>query len=110
MARNDFYKNPKWLRKREVILRRDDYLCRECRRYGRSTPATTVHHIIPLLWCLVHNLSLALASINLISLCNKCHEKMHDRDTYKLTALGLEWVRRAGEIGLKWINENGSIN
>ena len=39
-----FYKSKKWKTKRQSILRRDEYLCRECKRYGKTTPATTVHH------------------------------------------------------------------
>lgn len=102
---NNFYKTLGWIRKRAKILRRDEYMCQECKRYGKTTPATMVHHIIPLAWCLIHNIALALASINLISLCDKCHNKMHDRDSDELTALGLEWVRRMGEIGLQWIDK-----
>ncbi len=100
-----FYKSTKWRHKRKLILRRDEYLCQECKRYGKSTAAKTVHHIIPLAWCLLHNLALALASINLISLCDMCHNKMHDRDTDKLTNLGLQWVRRMGRIGQEWIDK-----
>lgn len=65
-------------------------MCRECLRYGKSTPATTVHHINPL----EHNKALALVSKNLISLCETCHNKMHDRDTHELTELGIAWVER----------------
>ena len=32
-----FYKTAKWKNKRGKILRRDEYLCRECRRYGKLT-------------------------------------------------------------------------
>jgi len=104
MAR-DFYKTPGWKHKRVRILKRDEYLCQECKRYGKTTAATTVHHIIPLTWCLIYNLMLALASINLISLCDKCHDKMHNRTDNKLTALGLSWVKRIGQFGLDWINK-----
>ena len=103
MSQEPFYKTTKWKHKRERILRRDEYLCQECKRYGKTTPATTVHHIIPLAWCLIYNIALALASINLISLCDKCHDKMHDRASNKLTALGLAWVKRMGQIGTDWI-------
>lgn len=85
-----FYKSYAWRHKRERVLRRDGYLCCECRRYGRSTPATTVHHIEPL----KDKPELRLEGSNLISLCNKCHEQMHNRDTNTLTPLGVEWVRR----------------
>jgi 5-methylcytosine-specific restriction endonuclease McrA len=100
-----FYKSNKWTSKRSKILRRDGYVCQECKRYGKTTAATTVHHIIPLAWCLIYNVSLTLASINLISLCDKCHDKMHDRTSNKLTALSIAWVRRMGQIGIEWIEK-----
>lgn len=102
---NPFYKTDKWKKKRPKILRRDEYLCRECKRYGKSTPATTVHHIIPLTWCLIYKAAFALANINLVSLCEQCHNKMHDRITNKLTEFGLAWVKRMGSIGLEWIEK-----
>lgn len=102
-----FYKTTGWKDKREKILRRDNYLCQECKRYGRTTAASTVHHIIPLNWCLLFNKALALFSINLVSLCDQCHNKMHDRETNRLTALGLEWVKRMGVQGQDWIERYG---
>ncbi len=101
----NFYKSTKWKHKRANTLRRDEYLCQECKRYGKSTPAATVHHIIPLAWCLIYDLCLALASINLVSLCKQCHDMVHDRTTDKLTELGLQWVRRMGKVGLEWIEK-----
>ena len=84
------YKDKKWLRKRQSILRRDNYLCRECKRYGKTTPADTVHHIKPL----EYYPELFLFNQNLISLCASCHNKMHDRDTRELTATGLALWKR----------------
>jgi len=84
------YKNSKWLKKRNVILKRDEYLCRECKRYGRTTEATTVHHVKSA----SNYPELIYDSKNLISLCNKCHNEMHDRNTDELTAKGIEWVNR----------------
>lgn len=83
----NFYKSKRWIKKRENILRRDNYECRECKRYGKTTPATTVHHIYPLE---THH-HLRLISINLISLCNKCHNSMHDRNTNAITDIGKRW-------------------
>lgn len=93
MARN-FYKGWKWKRKRERILRRDEYLCRECKRYGRTTAATTVHHIQPL----EQRPELALVSRNLISLCDGCHNAMHDRESGGLTEKGRSWVARVSPL------------
>lgn len=89
-----FYKTRKWEQKRKAILRRDQYLCRECRRYGRATPAATVHHVHPI----EERPDLALDSRNLISLCDECHNKMHDRITGRLTELGEWWRRKVGEL------------
>jgi len=85
-----FYKTKRWLRKRSVILRRDEYMCRECRRYGKTTQANTVHHIYPL----ENYPQYRLTNDNLISLCGECHNKMHDRVTNALTKPGMEWKRR----------------
>ena len=99
-----YYKRPRWKHKRKVILKRDDYLCRECKRYGRATEATTVHHIIPLAWCLIYKPEFAMTSVNLLSLC-KCHGEMHDKTNNRLTDKGLAWVKRMGEVGLQWIEK-----
>lgn len=69
----DIYKSVRWQRKREQILRRDRYLCQDCKRYGRRVDATEVHHIkhadeYP---------ELAFKASNLVSLCAACHNKRH---------------------------------
>lgn len=87
---NRFYLSKRWKQKRENILRRDKYICRQCKRYGRTTPATLVHHIYPL----EHYPEYKLTSINLISLCNTCHEQMHDRATGEIRDIGLVWQRK----------------
>jgi 5-methylcytosine-specific restriction endonuclease McrA len=89
MAMKD-YKDKRWLKKRQVILKRDDYLCKECKRYGKRRQAEQVHHINPL----EEYPELILTNDNLISLCTKCHDKMHDRNNNKLTPLGMQWVER----------------
>ena len=82
------YKGGKWERKRQAILRRDNYLCRECKRYGKTTSANTVHHIMPV----EMSGELVYDNNNLISLCSSCHNGMHYRETRELTAKGLRWV------------------
>ena len=68
-----FYKSVRWKKKRKAILRRDRYMCAECRKYGRRKDATTVHHIK----ALEHCPELAFDNKNLVSLCEACHNKQH---------------------------------
>jgi len=89
-----FYKSRRWERKRRVVLRRDEYMCRECRRYGRTTKANTVHHIHPR----EVRPDLELDDRNLISLCESCHNAMHDRLTGALTDAGKRWAENVGEL------------
>ncbi|TKI55111.1 HNH endonuclease [Brevibacillus antibioticus] len=84
------YKSRRWKRKREAILRRDKYMCQESKRYGKTEPATTVHHIYPLEFYP----ELAFVDWNLISLSDKQHNAMHERVTHELTALGRAWQER----------------
>ena len=41
------YKCQRWLDLRRAVLARDAYQCRECRRYGKRTEASVVHHAWP---------------------------------------------------------------
>lgn len=78
------YHSGRWKNKRMKILKRDGYLCQDCKRYGKRVDATTAHHIYPAdvypeyAWC----------DWNLIALCAKSHDKMHDRMNNVLTADG----------------------
>lgn len=69
----DIHKSMRWKRKREQILRRDDYLCQDCKRYGKRVDATEVHHIKHV----DEYPELAYQNDNLISLCAACHNKRH---------------------------------
>lgn len=79
MDKLQFYGSTTWKAKRESILRRDGYKCQNCKRYGKSTPATTVHHIKPF----EDFPELALENKNLISLCEACHNKEHPEKAKK---------------------------
>ena len=85
------YHSGKWRTKRKKILKRDGYMCQVCKRFGKRLDATTVHHIYPAekypeyVW---HDW-------NLISLCGKCHDKMHDRTNDTLTKDGEQLKRLA---------------
>ncbi len=70
---SDIHKSMRWKKKREQILRRDNYLCQDCKRYGKRVDATEVHHIKHV----DEYPELAFQSSNLISLCAACHNKRH---------------------------------
>ena len=70
---DDFYQSTRWKKKRQSILARDGYQCRECRRYGRMREAKEVHHIKHL----DEHPERAFDDDNLISLCHRCHNAMH---------------------------------
>lgn len=71
--REEFYNSPKWRRKSKQILRRDKYQCQLCKRYGRLVEAEIVHHKLEL----DEYPELALDDDNLVSVCKKCHNKLH---------------------------------
>jgi len=73
MDTTTFYDSAKWKHTRLRAMRRDGYRCQLCKRYGRLTPATEVHHIEHL----EDNPSRAYDLSNLISLCHQCHNKQH---------------------------------
>ena len=74
-------KNKRWRRLRERALRRDGYRCQEAKRYGKAEPAEDYPEYAYCLW-------------NLVSLTAENHDRMHDRLTRKLTALGTYWKNR----------------
>ena len=81
------YKDKRWRSKRDTALRRDKYECRNCKRFGITTTATVVHHV----WFLRDYPKWWLCLWNLISLCEKCHNKMHNKDSDIPTELGEYW-------------------
>lgn len=73
MSNKAFYNSKAWKSKREYILKRDGYLCQECRKYGKNTEAKLVHHIIEV----EEDPMLKLKNNNLVSVCHSCHNKAH---------------------------------
>lgn len=72
---NKFYKTYKWKQKRKEVLKRDNYECQRCKERGKFSPGQCVHHIKELKF----NPALAFANDNLITLCNRCHNDIHDK-------------------------------
>lgn len=81
------YNQEKWKNKRSVILKRDSFKCVECSKRGISKKATMVHHINPS----DKYPELFYENKNLISLCNECHNSMHDRNNKTLSELGRKY-------------------
>ena len=84
------YKARRWKRLRAQVMRRDGYRCQLSKRYGKSVPAELVHHIYPV----DEFPEYAFAPWNLIAVSRAAHNKLHDRDSDKLTAEGVALMRR----------------
>ncbi len=78
----NFYKSRAWRETREIVLRRDNYECQECKKQGKVTTinpekhkSLDVDHILELETHpeLAHDLD------NLVTLCISCHNKKHNR-------------------------------
>lgn len=91
-------KNKRWRRLRQAALKRDGFMCREARRYGRHETAEYVHHC----WPAEDWPEYAYELWNLVSLSKSAHDAMHDRATGRLTPLGESWRRRAAPPGPKF--------
>lgn len=84
------YKSRRWERLRAQVMRRDGYRCQLSKRYGKSVPADLVHHIYPV----DEFPEYAFEPWNLIAVSRAAHNKLHDRDSDKLTAEGVALMRR----------------
>jgi 5-methylcytosine-specific restriction enzyme A len=69
---SNFYRSTIWRKKREYILKRDEWQCQEHKKYGVNREASIVHHIVP-----IEEGGDKLKNSNLISVCAKCHNKLH---------------------------------
>jgi 5-methylcytosine-specific restriction protein A len=73
MPNNQYYKTKRHREWREKVLRKAGYLCVECAKYGRRTPATHAHHIKPR----DQYPELQYTVSNGMALCGACHNKAH---------------------------------
>ena len=69
----EFYKSSAWRTAREIALKRDKYLCQDC----KERPAEVVHHIKHLDKNNVNDPNISLNQDNLISICAMCHSLRH---------------------------------
>ena len=72
-----FYKTAVWVKCQKTIMKRDGYLCQDCLKHGKITPATEVHHIKFITPENMIDPAITTNPDNLVSLCHDCHEKRH---------------------------------
>ena len=70
------YNTRRWKDLRAAKIRNNP-VCEECARKGKTTPAKEIHHIRP--FEIDNDLSLAYDYDNLISLCVECHKEAHEK-------------------------------
>lgn len=87
----EFYSSGAWKAVREQAKKRDHYLCVDCLREGRITPAEEVHHIIPLTPANINDPSVSLSLDNLVCVCKECHKARHGAKARRYTVD--EWGR-----------------
>ncbi|MFM1525259.1 MULTISPECIES: HNH endonuclease [Helcococcus] len=97
MSRDKRYKSVAWRNLRKLVLQRDNFLCQQSKRFGKTRPAEMVHHIFPAdeYPHLFYNIN------NLISLSNIEHNKLHDRESKKMTDEGKKLQQRYKNIIFK---------
>ena len=73
-----FYTSSQWIRLRDLMMMWAGYQCEACKAQGKLTPATEVHHKIPIRvdW------SKRLAPDNCIALCHSCHMNEEKKTTH----------------------------
>ena len=79
---HSFYIWGEWLKVREDVLKLDKFECQDCKKKGKYTKATTVHHNQFLKKYPEHALEIFYEFAgkryrNLVSLCHDCHEARH---------------------------------
>lgn len=85
-----FYSSGAWKKTREIILKRDAYLCADCMKQNKLTPAEEVHHITELTPENINDPSVTLSPSNLVALCRECHRARHGarQRRYKINERG----------------------
>ena len=71
-AEQQFYSSRRW-REASIAKRQRDPFCERCQRNGKITPATLVHHKVP-----IKDGGDPFAWDNLEAICKSCHSKIHN--------------------------------
>ena len=78
--RMNIYNTARWRELRVLKLQRNP-LCEICLKSGRVTPADDIHHVISFMSTHdpIQRKFLAFDFNNLMSLCDRCHQEIHNR-------------------------------
>lgn len=80
--RMSIYNTARW-RELRVLKFKSNPLCEMCLKADRITPADDIHHIVSFMTTYdpVQRTFLAFDFDNLMSLCDRCHQAIHNRST-----------------------------
>lgn len=103
MTYSEKLKDPRWQKKRLQIFNRDKWKCRSCLNEKLTL---NIHHM---------SYSNKLEpweypSLNLVTVCNDCHEKLHSNNEETKTVIFLKlwfWLYMFNELKLKKAKKNG---
>lgn len=95
-----FYASAEWEHARDAALTRDHHLCQHCLAQGVITPAVMVHHIIELTPANIDDPGIATNLGNLVSLCDRCHKKVHGWIRQGSTRKGLAFDANGNLVSL----------
>ena len=95
----------RWQKLRTAQLS-DTPLCERCRSEGRLTPATQVHHVVPVesTHDPVAMKNLAYDRANLMSVCEACHKAIHEELRQMQTVRRTNWKQNK-ELKRKHLDE-----
>ncbi len=102
----DLLRDPRWIKKREGILRRDDYTCRYCNAHADTDGADNAVQLE------VHHFEYAYSGLPwdvpdywLVTLCDNCHETVM-KSKYRTPITGKreqERLQRRTELQAEWV-------
>lgn len=78
--RMSIYNTQRW-RDLRAFKMLNNPLCEECEKADKVTPVDDVHHIVSFMSTddLVYRTQLAFDYENLMSVCDECHQKLHNK-------------------------------
>lgn len=90
-----FYNSSAWQQCRKAYLTSVHYLCEDCLRQGKYTPAEIVHHIVELTPDNISDPTITTSFTNLKAVCRECHAIEHGARIKRYT------IRPDGSVEIK---------